>query len=205
MKLLPVSRGRNAEHITFDAIVSGLQSIVAERPGFAGMTANRLGGLRPVGDAKKAFAQAETLAAALQAAMYDEALLNNVAEIRITDNEVYTNSFGRAVIFYRADNGERATYYVGRENHTLMQTGAEDTYNPRDLIRSGICETVIFPDGLKRIAREVQRDEEHAQRMEALRKESDEVDVDGRQDLDIIGSFAPKRLCSSQRLTHINY
>ena len=39
MNLLPVSRGRNAEDITRDAIVSGLLSVIAERPGFAAMTA----------------------------------------------------------------------------------------------------------------------------------------------------------------------
>src|SRR5882672_1486797 len=76
-RMLPVSRGRNAEHLTSRAIVSGLLSVVAERPGFAGITTQILSGLRPVGGAAKGFAQAETFAAALAAALQSEALLNS--------------------------------------------------------------------------------------------------------------------------------
>src|SRR5229473_4910878 len=81
-QMLPVSRGRNAEHLTSRGIVSGLLSVVAERPGFAGVTTKILSGLRPVGGSAKGFAQAETFVAALEAALPNEALLNSVAEIR---------------------------------------------------------------------------------------------------------------------------
>jgi hypothetical protein len=171
MRQLPVSRGRNAEHITSDAIVSGLLSVVAGRPGFAGMTTNFLRGLRPVGGSEKAFAQADTFAAALKAALDDEAFLNSVAEIRITDSEVYTNSHGRGVIIYRADGGEQATYYVHRDALTLQQPGAEKAYDPRDLISSMIREVVVFPDVLKRIARQVRQEEDYTRLVGRFNKE----------------------------------
>jgi hypothetical protein len=166
MQLLPVSRGRNAEHLTRSAIASGLLSVVAERPGFAGMTTRILRGLRPVGGPSAGFAQADTFAAALEAALQDEVLLDSVTEIRITDSEVYTNSNGRGVIFYRNSDREQATYYVRAECLTLIAAGAEASYNPRDLISSMIREVVVFPHVLKRIARQVRDDEKHAQMAE---------------------------------------
>jgi hypothetical protein len=166
MRLLPVSRGRNAEHITPGAIVAGFLSVVPERPGFAGMTTQILRGLRPVGGSATGFAQAETFGAALEAALQNEALLDSVAEIRITDSEVYKNSNGRGVIFYHTGDDEQATYYVRGEARTLLGPGAELTYNPRDLISSMIREIVVFPHVLKRIAHQVREEEKHAQLME---------------------------------------
>jgi len=145
--------------------------VVAERPGFAALTAKTLGGLRPVGGPAKAFAKAETFAEALEAAIQNEALLNKVAEIRMTDSEVYTNSNGRAAIFYYSENDEEVTYYVGRTALTLLQPGAEDTYDPRELISSMIREIVVYPHVLKRIADHVREDEKHAQLMEGFGKQ----------------------------------
>lgn len=161
-RLLPVSRGRNAEHLTSHEIVTGLLSIVSERPGFAGMTAKILGGLRPVGGAARAFAHAETFGAALEAAMQSDVLLNSVVEIRITDSEVYTNSNGRGTIVYQSEQGARTTYYVRGEAHSLLQPGAEASYNPRDLIKSMIREIVVFPHILKRIACQMREENERA-------------------------------------------
>jgi hypothetical protein len=158
MQLLPVSRGRNAEHITLDAVVSGLLSVVTERPGFAGMTVKSLRALRPVGGAAKAFARAETFSAAILAALEDPVLLETVIEIRITDGEVSTNSRGRGAIIYRDGEVEGATYYVRGENLTLLGAGAGKTYDRRAFMSSMIREVVVFPEVLKRIAREIERE-----------------------------------------------
>jgi hypothetical protein len=97
--------------------------------------------------------------------------LNSITEIRITDSEVYTNSNGRAAIFYWAGDREKVTYYVRGEALHLLQDGAEETYNPRDLISSMIREIVVFPQILKRIAREVREVDERAQLIERLNKQ----------------------------------
>jgi hypothetical protein len=157
MRLLPTSRGRNAEDIASDAVVFGLLSVVADRPGFAGMTANRLRSLVPVGGWERGFAQAKTFGAALEAALSDEALLGSVREIRITDDEVYTNSHGRGAIFYVSDGVERSTYYIGGETLT-----SSESYDPRALLSSMIHEVVIFPDVLKRIAYELRQHEKYS-------------------------------------------
>ena len=79
-KMLPVSRGRNAEDLTIDQIVSGFLSIVAERPAFAAHGVKILRYLRPVGTPANAFARAGTLGQALVAALDDQALLDTVRE-----------------------------------------------------------------------------------------------------------------------------
>jgi hypothetical protein len=167
MNLLPLSRGRNAEDISRDAIVSGLLSIVAERPGYAGMTVKTLRGLRPVGGPANAFAKAATFGQALHNALDDDALLKTIIEIRITDSEVYTNSHGRGAIMYREGSNTRTTYYVGQTAVSLFQPGKEIDYDPRELISLMIRETVVFPRLLQRIMREVRREETHARAMMA--------------------------------------
>lgn len=165
IRLLPVSRGRNAEEVTRDEIVSGLLAVVAERPGYAGMTTKVLRGLRPVGGAANAFASADTLAQALCAAFENEALLNSITEIRVTDSETYTNARGRGTIYYKIADEECVTYYVPGTALSLLQPGSEISYNPRELVTSMIRETVILPHVLKRIMREVRGGEAHARAM----------------------------------------
>lgn len=161
-RLLPVSRGRNAEDITTEAIVSGLLSIVDERPGFAAMTVTVLRSLRPVGTPDRAFAEAATFGGALRAALEDGALLDTIVEIRVSNSEIYANSQGRGAIFYAKGGEERVTYYVGATAVSLFQPGRELDYDPRELISSMIRETVVFPAILKKIMREARRTEEYA-------------------------------------------
>ena len=134
INLLPVSRGRNAEYINSDAVVSGLLSIIDERPGFAGMTAKTLRVLRPVGSADSAFAKATTFADALRALLDSEASLDALIEIRISNSEIYTNSYGRGAIFYWDGDMDRVSYYVGATAASLLQPGKQVEYDPNDLI-----------------------------------------------------------------------
>jgi hypothetical protein len=159
MRLLPVSRGRNAEDIDSDAIASGLLCVVSERLGFAGLMANVLRRLRPVGGARAAFAEAETFAEALVAILENQALLAEIAEIRVTDGEIYTNCHGRGTIIYRNEGHEHSTYYVGGTALSLFQPGMEKHYDPRESISSMIRETVMFPRVLTRITQCVRESE----------------------------------------------
>lgn len=161
-RLLPVSRGRNAEDITTDEVVSGLLSVIDERPGFAGQTSTMLRNLRPVGTAANGFAKADTFGMALRSALDTDTLLNSIDEIRVSSSEIYTSCFGRGAIFYRDGRKERVTYYVGATAISLLQLGKENEYDPRDLISSMIRETTIFPHVLKTIMREMRDDEAHA-------------------------------------------
>lgn len=161
-RMLPVSRARNAEDITIDAIVAGLLSIVAERPSFATQVVNMLRHLRPVGGPANAFAGADTLGGALLAALNDKPTLDTVKEIRLSESEIYTNAHGRATIVYTRSGTEAVTYYVPRTADSQLQPGMEHEHDPRDLGRSIIREIVIYPHVLQRIIREVRKDERHS-------------------------------------------
>ena len=164
-RMLPLSRGRNAEHLTIDEIVSGLLSIVAERPAFAAQGVKMLRSLRAVGGLDNAFVAADTLGQALAAALGDKTLLETVQEIRFSNSEVYTNAPGRAAIFYTRGDDDAVTYYVPQTAHSLFQPGIEKTYDPRDSIRSIIREIVIYPHVLQKIMREVREGDEYRRLM----------------------------------------
>lgn len=153
--LLPTSRGKNADHLTSDQIVSGILSVVSARPGFAGVTTKFIRGLHPVGGVEASFGNAGTFGQALACLFADESLLACVREVRVSDSEIYTNSCGRAAIFYREGKQEKTAYYVRKDALSLMQKGAEITYDPRDLISDAITEIVFFPRLFQQIAREV--------------------------------------------------
>jgi hypothetical protein len=164
-RLLPTSRGRNAEHLTIEAVVSGILSIVGDRPAFAGLTVNMLRHLQPVGGAGDAFAQAKTFGQALAAALSDAKLLQTVLEIRVSDSEIFKNANGRAAIFYAQGDEEAVTYYVHHTAKSLLGPGRADNFNPRDLIGSMIRETVILPPVLQQISRQIRDEEEYSSLM----------------------------------------
>ena len=153
--LLPKSRGKNAEDLSDDEVVSGILSVVAARPGWVGVTVKMLKALRPVGGPTASFTRAETFGSALRTLLSDEDALNSLVEIRVTDSEVYKNSHGRAAIVYRAGNKERTSYYVRKEAVSHMRQGADEEYDPRDLISDVIVETTYLPRMIKRIVREL--------------------------------------------------
>lgn len=164
-RMLPVSRGRNAEDLTIDAIVSGLLSIVAERPSFTVQVVKTLRGLQPVGGSINAFAGADTLAAALFSALNEKAILDTVKEIRLSESEFYTNAHGRAAVFYIRDGKEAVTYYLPPTAKSQFQPGMEHEYDPRDVIKSIIREVVVYPRVLLQIRRMAQEDERRSHLM----------------------------------------
>ena len=160
--LLPKSRGKNADNLSHDEIVSGILSVIAARPAYAGLTAKFLKYLRPVGGTDASFANATTFGKAIEPLINDPDALDALLEVRVSDSEVYKNSHGRAAIVYRSGKGEKVAYYVRKEAVSLMQVGAQDTYNPRDLISDVIIETVFLPRFFKRITRELEEERRYA-------------------------------------------
>lgn len=160
--LLPKSRGKNADNLSHDEIVSGILSVVTARLGYAGVTSKFLKDLRPVGGPEASFAKAENFGKAIEALFDDPDSLESLLEIRVSDSEVYTNSHGRAVVVYRCGEKEKVAYYVRREALSLMQPGSEKSYKPRELISALITETVFFPGFFKKIERHLSLERRHA-------------------------------------------
>jgi hypothetical protein len=80
----------------------------------------------------------------LVAALGDQALLDTVREIRLSDSEICPDACGGAAIFYVRDDEEVVTHYVGGTENSLFQSGKERTYNPRDTI-SSIIRDIVYP------------------------------------------------------------
>src|SRR2546430_16715290 len=62
--LLSKGRGKNAEHLSPTEIVAGILSVVAAKPGYAGIVSKILMDLRPVGGIRASFGQAVTFGTA---------------------------------------------------------------------------------------------------------------------------------------------
>jgi hypothetical protein len=168
--LLSKARGRNAEYLDADEIVSGILSTVASKPGFAAATTIGLRKLKPVGAQKDAFAGAATLAAALAAAISDEVLCGAVLEVRLGDSTADDHMATSASIEYNAGGEKRTTQYVPATSHSLFQRGKEKEFNRRSLRPSIGQETFITARFLARIARELKNAEHFKTQVDATQE-----------------------------------
>jgi hypothetical protein len=139
-------------------LVAGILSIATAKPGYAGLAAKALSGLCPVGGPDASFQRCENFGKALEVALTDEAALDSLIEIRVSDSEMYTNAHGRAAISYRSGDQTLTAYYISAHAGSLLQPGAEKTFNPRDLISSIVTEQILYPPFLKGIANVLKRE-----------------------------------------------
>ncbi len=166
--LLSRSRGRNAEYLDTDEIVSGILSMVSCRPGFAALTAIGLRKLKPVGLPEDAFAKASSLAQAIKTMLSDSDLIGRVTEIRLGDSDPSKGMATTASITYTGDDGlDRVSQYVHETAVSLFQKGKEKTFNRLSLGFSVTRELVLSPQFLRRLAKEIERSER--------RKKDDEI------------------------------
>jgi hypothetical protein len=157
-KLLPKSRGKNAEHLSPEGIAAGILSIATVQPGFSGLASKILKNLHPVGGIESSFEQSATFGKAVAAILDNDSALKSLIEVRISDSEIYKNSHCRAAIEYHSGDTKKIAHYVGKNAVSLLQRGAEKTFNPRDTISSIITETVFYPSFFQRVNRELKRE-----------------------------------------------
>jgi len=154
--LISKGRGRNAEFLNIDEVVSGILSMVADKSGMAATTVIGLRNLRPVGAQKDAFARAPTLAAAIAAPIQDEALLATVKKIHLGDSDPISFMATSAEIIYQAGDYKCVTQYVPPTAVSLFKEGGEVGFDRHSLHNQSVSrELVITPRLLSRIAREI--------------------------------------------------
>lgn len=156
--LLPKGRVRNAKHLTHEEIAAGILSLVAPEIGFSGHTALILKSLHPVGGPDAAFQNAETFCKALEAIVANPAVLETLIKVTVSDSEIYTNSHGRAAIYYKSGDEEKVTYYVDRHAGTLLKPGAEKTYKPSEMINAVTSEMNFYPSFFRPIVQSLERE-----------------------------------------------
>jgi hypothetical protein len=156
--LLPKGRGKNAQHLSLAEIVNAILSIATVKPGFAGLATKVLNDLRPVGGIDASFERCMTLGKAVEAVLDNSSALDSLIEIRVSDSEIYKNGHGRATVEYVSGDTKKTANYVGKLSVSLLQPGAEKTFDPRQLISSVITETVFYPSFFRRLDRELKNE-----------------------------------------------
>jgi hypothetical protein len=152
-RLLPAGRTKNVTPLSVSQMASAILSIATPRPGFAGLAAKVLGGLLPIGRNEAAFYQSLCLADVVEKLLSNPGALDSLIELRVSDSEMYTNAHGRGAVMYRSGDAILTAYFV--HGHAA---GAQDDFDPRDLISSAVTETIFYPPFFRRIVRELERE-----------------------------------------------
>lgn len=150
--LLPRGRGKNAEHLSPAQAVAGLLSITTEKPGFAALAAITLRDLRPVGGVGASFFGCKTFGSALGLLLSDTSARSALKKVRISVSEIITNTHGRAAIEYSFDGVHRVAWYVNKLAASLMQPGAELTFDVDGYSSTIVGEMVYHPRLFEKVA-----------------------------------------------------
>jgi hypothetical protein len=156
--LLPKGRRKNAQHLSLAEVGNGILSIATVKSGFAGLASKVLNDLRPVGGIDASFERCITLGKAVEAVLDNSSTLDSLIEIRVSDSEIYKNGYCRATVEYVSGDTKKTANYVGKLAVSLLQPGAEKTFDPRQLISSVITETVFYPSFFRRLDRELKKE-----------------------------------------------
>ncbi len=159
--LLPKSRGKNAEALTAAQVAVSILSVVPPKPGYAGLGAVVLKDMRPVGGIDASFAGANTLGEAIAMLIESPGQLDRFAELRVSEDEIFTKARGLAAIWYHEDGKDRVAYFVHKTALMLMQKGAERTFDPRSRVSPVITEMSFLPVLFRRIACEFAEEQRH--------------------------------------------
>lgn len=127
--LLSKARGRNAEYLSPEEVAAGVCGVVAERPGFATVTAIGLLNMRAVGLPEDAFGGAATLRSAIVKALTDDAVRETLVEIRLGDSDPRAHNSTTAAIAYRSGDQVLTPHYIEDTAVSEFAKGKERTFN----------------------------------------------------------------------------
>ena len=139
-------------------MATAILAIATVKPGYAGLAGKTLSGLRPVGGVEASFQKCATLGAAVQCLLQSPAALDSFLELRVSDSEIYTNAHGRGAITYISGDDVLTAHYVHQNARSLFRAGAEEDFDPGDLISSVVTEMVFYPSFFRQIVGELTRE-----------------------------------------------
>lgn len=152
--LLPKGAEQNRRHITALEAAAGILSITTVQPGYSGLAAKVLLGLCPVGGTKASFHQAASFGQAMETLLTHPEALASIIEVRITSSEIGANNNGLAAMIYTVDGKQKTSHYIGSTAVSLLQEGAEKTFDPR-VFSSMATETILYRSFFTRVIREL--------------------------------------------------
>lgn len=127
--LLPRGRENRAKTLSSKEIAAAILGLAPTNAKWAGHAAKILGDLRPVGGVTASFHEAPTLSAALETILTKEAALDELVNITFSTAEIFTNSHGLTTLIYEQGGIRKLVSFVSKMALTLMQRGAEQTFN----------------------------------------------------------------------------
>jgi hypothetical protein len=126
---LPQGRENHAALLTDEQIASAIFGLASDHPGWAGHVAILIGNLVPVGGASTSVSGSETLVQAVQAILSDKATRKDLVNLTISSAVSGLNANGHATIKLRRPDGDHTVSFVSRMALSLLQPGAEKTYD----------------------------------------------------------------------------
>ena len=157
-RLLPAGRTKNVTPLSLAQMATAILAIATVRPGYAGLAGKTLSSLRPVGGVEASFQKSATLVSAVECLLQIPVALDSLLELRVSDSEFYTNAHGRGAITFRSGDDVLTAYYVHQNARSLFQSGADENFDPSDLISSAVTETVFYPSFFRQIVDEITRE-----------------------------------------------
>src|SRR5262249_19706785 len=97
----------------------------------------------------------------VEAVLDNSSTLDSLIEIRVSDSEIYNNAHCRASVEYVSGDRKETANFVLKNGVSLLQPGAEKTFDPRQLISSVITETVFYPAFFRRLVGELKEEIPH--------------------------------------------
>lgn len=152
---LPRGRENRRLALTNEQIVAAMLGLGAAQPGWAGHVATIIATLKPVGGRASAFGGAGTLTDALSNVLADKATRDSIVAVRLSVAEAGINSHGLAVIIYEHDDARRHLSFVRDEAVSLLQPGAEASFDAEQRNSPVSREMVFNRHFFERLAQEI--------------------------------------------------
>lgn len=140
---LPRGRENRARHLSLTEISAAILGLVPSNPKWAGHGAAVLNNLRPVGGPNASFRGVTTLTEAIEQLLADPGERNGFLHLTLSVAERGINSNGFATLAYRQEQFRRTTSFVPETAVSLLQEGAEDTFDV-DLFHAQISRCVVL-------------------------------------------------------------
>ena len=175
---LPRGRENRARALTDDQIVAAVLGLTAAEPGWAGHVATLLARLKPVGGKANRLADASTLTEALITVLSDKTARETIIAVRLSKAEAGTNNNGIATITTEVDGSRREQAFVSSDAVTLLQAGADESFDP-ELRNAPVSRELVFNRRFfERLARAVEHARAHPSPPTGDGSEYDEEDAE---------------------------
>jgi hypothetical protein len=154
---LPRGREKRGQSLTSGEITAAILGLTPAHPNWAGHAAILLSSLHTVGGVGASFLGTSTLQESIERILTDAAARLSVVKLTASVAEGGVNSHGYASLIYEIEGVRHRAFYVPKEAVSLLQPGAEKTFDPANLHSPVSRETTFNRAFFARIAREIER------------------------------------------------